>query len=133
MGTAADSSLAVSYAGYGIVARFDQVQAGDGRLSHLCQLTASEIGERADALVFTRTLVLGDAQAALMNTAQPGIVPALDRLQAELGAHGMRYMETLVDVVNRGFRAIAPVGNRSVSDARSFLGMTDAALQTREG
>ncbi len=133
MSTAADSSLAVTYAGYGIIARFDHAQAGDGRLSHLCQLTASEIRERADPLVFTRNVVLGDAQAALMNTAQPGIVPPLAQLQVELLAHGMRYMETLIDVVNRGFRAIAPMGNRSVSDARAFLRMTDAALQTREG
>jgi hypothetical protein len=133
MSMAADSSLAVSYAGYRIVARLDQMQAEGGSLHQVCRLTASELNERPEALVFTRTLVLGTAQAALMNTAQPGMVPPLDRMQAELVAHGMRYMETLVDLVNRGFRAIAPGGNRSVSDARSFLGMTDAALQTREG
>jgi len=47
--------------------------------------------------------------------------------------HGVRYMEALINAVNRGFRTIAPMGRRSVSTARSFIGMTDTALQTREG
>lgn len=133
MHMAAKPLLNVSYAGYRIEAQLDHAQAGDGSPRYRCQLTASELSDRADALMFTRTLVLGTAQAALMNSAQPGTVPPQDRLQAELVAHGMRYMEALIAAVNRGFRAIAPVGSRDVSDARAYLGMTDPALHAREG
>lgn len=133
MSTAAEPRPPVSYAGYRLVAQFDQAQADDRSQRYVCQLTASELSERADALVFRRTLVLGEQQAALQNTVQPGTVPPLDRLQAKLVQHGMRYMEALIDVVNRGFRAIAPAGSRDVSTARACLGMTDAALQIREG
>ncbi len=133
MGLTAEPSPSVSYAGYRVAAQFDQTQADDGSRRYVCQLTASELSERADALRFRRTLVLGEQQAALQNTAQPGTVPPLDRLQAELVQHGIRYMELLIDLVNRGFRAIAPAGSRDVSAARACLGMTDAALQTREG
>ncbi len=133
MTTAREPWLAATYAGYRIVAQLDQAHEEDGSSRYACQLTASEITERPDALVFMRTLVLGEAQAALMNAGQPGTVPPLDRLYADLVEHGVRYMEALINAVNRGFRTIAPMGRRSVSAARSFIGMTDTALQTREG
>lgn len=133
MNSAAEPWPSISYAGFRLVTRFDQAQADDGSQRYVCQLTASELTESADALVFRRTLVVGEQQAALLNRAQAGTVPPLDRLQAELTQHGLRYMEALIDLVNRGFRAIAAAGSRDVSAARACVGMTDAALQIREG
>ncbi|HLZ72135.1 MAG TPA: hypothetical protein VKV26_19690 [Dehalococcoidia bacterium] len=133
MTTPPEPSIAATYAGYRLVAQLDQAREDDGSSRYSCQLTASEISDRPDPLVFTRTLILGEAQAALMNARQPGTVPPLDRLHADLVKHGVRYMEALINAVNRGFRTIAPEGRRSVSDVRSFVGMTDTALQNREG
>ena len=58
--------------------------------------------------------------------------PFLVHIDADLIRLGTTYMRGLVDLVNRGFRTLAPAATLSSSEARSRVGMSDTALRARE-
>ena len=133
MTTQSDTPAPSAYKGYEIAVEIAHEVATDGNISYTCVLTATELDSAgAVPLIFVRTLELSGAQAAVTNLWQPGSAPPQEQLDAELTGVGSAYMRALVDLVERGFLAIARTANRSPSDVKSRMGMTDSALQRRE-
>lgn len=123
----------LAYAGYSVTPALREELRADGDAQYLCTLTATELAEAPTRMVFSRTVAVSQAQAAVMNQRRPGVAPERSELEAILLAISVRYLEALIDLVNRGFRTIAPTHTLSTHEARSRLGMTDAALSLREG
>lgn len=120
------------YEGYRIVPVLARELASDGNVSITCVLTATEVADLPARMIFARTLELTQAQAAITNQLHPGSVPPPEQLDAELIGIGVGYMQALIDLVNGGFRSLAPLATHSPSEVRSRLGMTRTALQRRE-
>jgi hypothetical protein len=126
--------VSTTYEGYAIDAQLRRGLDGDAATTpvHTCVVTATELEDRPGRIIFARTLVLSEVDAARGNAMQPGTLPPLERLNAGLADAGLRYVQMLVDAVRRGFRDIGRAGTLTVSEARSRMGMTDRALHARE-
>jgi hypothetical protein len=122
-----------TYDGYLVSQSLREAARSDGDAEYICDATATELAEAPSPIVFTRTVVITQQHARVMNQRHPGELPRRDELVALLLGISMRYVQTLIDQVNRGFRTIAPAQTLSTHETRSRLGMTDSALQAREG
>ncbi len=130
----AGDTVALSFTseGYSVAAHLEHAAAADGAQTYRCRLVATPLLDRPDHPVVERTLVLTQEDAVLGNGVRPGSLPPPNQLNAGLVSLGTRYIQMLIDAVNRGFGDLAPTGTRSASEARSRIGMTDAALRARE-
>jgi hypothetical protein len=127
----------VTYGGFSISPQWNKDVAEDGSARYACTLTATATAqENAEvapgSVVFARTVVLTAGQAALRNAMQPGTIPPENEIDARLVEVGMRYVQGLINAVNRGFHTPAPTRTLSVAEAGSRIGMSDNALRTRE-
>ncbi len=118
--------------GYSIEPVLSSTVSAEGVAGYSCVVTATELDGAGVPLVFRRTLELSQAQAAVANLTRPGTAPPPEQLAAELIGLGVSYVKALIDVVNNGFRAIAPTATRSPSEVKSRMGMSESALRTRE-
>ena len=133
MSTTHEAAWPQPYEGYALTPELREEARTDGDALYVCVLTATEQAERPVPVVFARTIAVSQAQAAVTNQRQPGVAPQRGEMEASLLGIGVTYMQALIDLVNRGFRTIAPANTLAVNEVRSRLGMSDAALRLREG
>jgi hypothetical protein len=125
-------TVSFTAAGYAVAAHLEHEATADGPQTYRCRLVATPLADQANHPVVVRTLVLSREDAELGNSVRPGFLPPANQLNAGLLALGERYIQMLLDAVNRGFRDLAPTGTHSASEVRARLGMTDTALRARE-
>jgi hypothetical protein len=129
-----DEPATVSFtaAGYAVAAHLEHEATTDGPRTYRCRLVATPLADQPHHPIVERTLVLSRQDAELGNSVRPGFLPPPSQLNAGLLALGVRYLQMLLDAVNRGFQDLAPAGTYSASEVRSRIGMTDTALRARE-
>lgn len=125
-------ALSVAAGDYDVAAHFEHTVAADGVRTYCCRLIATPLAGHGDRAVVERTLVMSQDDAIQGNGARPGTMPPPDQLNAGMAALGMRYIQMLIEALNRGQGDLALTGRRSVSEVRSRIGMTDGALRARE-
>ncbi|MHB8574045.1 MAG: hypothetical protein ACYDCQ_01815 [Dehalococcoidia bacterium] len=120
------------YEGYVIAPSIQRAEVAEGNPTYTCVLTATAVPDGAARPAFARTLELSETQAAMTNRWRPGAVPTREQIDGELVDIGVAYMQALVSLLNHGGRGIAAAATLSLGQARSRIGMTDAALSARE-